>query len=108
MCGIVGAVLTEGSVLEGLLGGLRVLEYRGYDSAGVALGLEGGVSIRRKAGRIEKLEDAVWASPTTANRRKRLANTISECRAALGRARRRGSSGVGGESGRHKGLRGDL
>lgn len=34
---------------------------------------------------IEKLEDAVWAAPTTANRRKRLANTISECRAALGR-----------------------
>lgn len=33
----------------------------------------------------DKLEDAVWASPTTANRRKRLANTISECRAALGR-----------------------
>ncbi|MCA8981729.1 MAG: glutamine--fructose-6-phosphate transaminase (isomerizing) [Planctomycetes bacterium] len=63
MCGIVGAVLTEGSVLEGLLGGLRVLEYRGYDSAGVALGLEGGVSIRRKAGRIEKLEDDLRAVP---------------------------------------------
>lgn len=34
---------------------------------------------------IEKLEDAVWGSPTTTNRRKRLANTISECRSALGR-----------------------
>jgi DNA-binding SARP family transcriptional activator/nucleoid-associated protein YgaU len=33
----------------------------------------------------DKLEDAVWASPTTTSRRKRLANTISECRAALGR-----------------------
>jgi DNA-binding SARP family transcriptional activator len=34
---------------------------------------------------INKLEDAVWASAITTNRRKRLANTISECRAALGR-----------------------
>jgi DNA-binding SARP family transcriptional activator/nucleoid-associated protein YgaU len=33
----------------------------------------------------DKLEDAVWASATTSSRRKRLANTISECRAALGR-----------------------
>ncbi len=63
MCGIVGAVLTQGSVLEGLIEGLRVLEYRGYDSAGVALGLEGGVAIRRRAGRIEKLEAALGESP---------------------------------------------
>ena len=63
MCGIVGAVLTQGSVLEGLIEGLRVLEYRGYDSAGVALGLEGGVAIRRRAGRIEKLEEALCESP---------------------------------------------
>ncbi len=33
----------------------------------------------------ERLEDAVWASPTAASRRKRLANTMSDCRAALGR-----------------------
>ncbi len=34
----------------------------------------------------ERLEDAVWASPTTTSRRKRLSNTISECRALLGRS----------------------
>ncbi|HJP03150.1 MAG TPA: glutamine--fructose-6-phosphate transaminase (isomerizing) [Planctomycetota bacterium] len=56
MCGIVGAVLREGSVLDGLLAGLRALEYRGYDSAGVAVGADGGVSIRRQAGRLEALE----------------------------------------------------
>ncbi len=33
----------------------------------------------------DRLEDAVWASPTAASRRKRLANTMSDCRAALGR-----------------------
>jgi nucleoid-associated protein YgaU/DNA-binding SARP family transcriptional activator len=33
----------------------------------------------------ERLEDAVWAGPSTTSRRKRLANTLSECRAALGR-----------------------
>jgi glucosamine--fructose-6-phosphate aminotransferase (isomerizing) len=56
VCGIVGAVLREGSVLDGLLAGLRALEYRGYDSAGVAVGADGGVSIRRQAGRLEALE----------------------------------------------------
>ena len=37
MCGIVGALVREGSVAEGLIAGLRMLEYRGYDSAGIAL-----------------------------------------------------------------------
>ncbi|MDP6408948.1 MAG: glutamine--fructose-6-phosphate transaminase (isomerizing) [Planctomycetota bacterium] len=59
MCGIVGAVLREGSVLEALLEGLRALEYRGYDSAGVAVGADGGVSIRRQAGRLEALESVL-------------------------------------------------
>ncbi len=55
MCGIVGALLSEGSVVESLLEGLRLLEYRGYDSAGVAVVGEGGIAIRRKEGRIERL-----------------------------------------------------
>jgi glucosamine--fructose-6-phosphate aminotransferase (isomerizing) len=55
MCGIVGTLLRSGSVVEGLVEGLRVLEYRGYDSAGVAVIDERGISIRRKAGRIERL-----------------------------------------------------
>jgi len=59
MCGIVGAVLRDGSVLAGLLEGLRVLEYRGYDSAGVAVGGLNGVAVRRRAGRLEVLERAL-------------------------------------------------
>ncbi|HEV8111397.1 MAG TPA: glutamine--fructose-6-phosphate transaminase (isomerizing) [Planctomycetota bacterium] len=55
MCGIVGALLSEGSVVESLLEGLRLLEYRGYDSAGVAVLTDGGIAIRRKEGRIERL-----------------------------------------------------
>jgi glucosamine--fructose-6-phosphate aminotransferase (isomerizing) len=57
MCGIVGMLLREGSVVEGIVEGLRVLEYRGYDSAGVAVIDGRGISIRRKAGRIERLAE---------------------------------------------------
>jgi len=56
MCGIVGALRASGAVLEGLVEGLRVLEYRGYDSCGVAVAEPGGVSIRRKMGRLAVLE----------------------------------------------------
>jgi glucosamine--fructose-6-phosphate aminotransferase (isomerizing) len=59
MCGIVGAVVAQGAVLEGLLEGLRALEYRGYDSAGVAVMDKGGIAIRRKAGRIHNLEQSL-------------------------------------------------
>jgi glutamine---fructose-6-phosphate transaminase (isomerizing) len=56
MCGIVGYVGYQ-SALDVVLEGLRRLEYRGYDSAGVAL-LDGagGMRVERKAGRIENLE----------------------------------------------------
>jgi glucosamine--fructose-6-phosphate aminotransferase (isomerizing) len=57
MCGLVGTLLREGSVVEGIVEGLRVLEYRGYDSAGVAVIDGRGISIRRKAGRIERLAE---------------------------------------------------
>lgn len=57
MCGIVGAVRDSGAVLEGLVEGLRVLEYRGYDSCGVAVAEPGGVSVRRKMGRLAVLEE---------------------------------------------------
>jgi len=59
MCGVVGAILRSGSALPGIIEGLRVLEYRGYDSAGVAAALPEGVAIRRRAGRIEALRDAL-------------------------------------------------
>lgn len=63
MCGIVGYVGSRPAT-EFLLEGLRRLEYRGYDSAGVAT-LNGGesFSIRKKAGRIQALADALSESP---------------------------------------------
>jgi len=63
MCGIVGAIRSEGSVIEGLLEGLRRLEYRGYDSAGLAACCNGSVTVYKRAGRIEQLEEALAAAP---------------------------------------------
>ncbi len=59
MCGIVGAFRTQGDVVEALIEGLRVLEYRGYDSVGVGVLQNGGIVVRKKAGRIEELERAL-------------------------------------------------
>jgi len=56
MCGIVGAIEARGSVLHGMLEGLRRLEYRGYDSAGVAVVEDGAVLLRKRQGRLENLE----------------------------------------------------
>ena len=56
MCGIVGYV-GEQDALEVVLGGLRRLEYRGYDSAGVAvLSPSGELAVERKAGKLANLE----------------------------------------------------
>ncbi len=62
MCGIVGAILAEGQVLQGMIEGLRVLEYRGYDSAGVAVSAADGIRIAKKAGRLEALEGVLAES----------------------------------------------
>ncbi len=59
MCGIVGAV-AERNVVEILLEGLKRLEYRGYDSAGVALlNDEGDLKRIREVGKVHKLAEAV-------------------------------------------------
>jgi glucosamine--fructose-6-phosphate aminotransferase (isomerizing) len=55
MCGIVGYVGPR-PVRPLLISGLRRLEYRGYDSAGIAILEEDGVGVTRKAGRIAELE----------------------------------------------------
>lgn len=56
MCGIVGYVGGR-SALDFLLSGLEKLEYRGYDSAGVALGLKNDLAIRRSVGKIVALKN---------------------------------------------------
>ena len=48
MCGIVGAFVRSGSVVPGLIQGLRTLEYRGYDSAGIGAWLDGRVQVRKR------------------------------------------------------------
>lgn len=58
MCGIVGYVGSE-DALPHLLDGMRRLEYRGYDSAGVAVIDQGRITSARKAGRLQNLEDAL-------------------------------------------------
>ena len=63
MCGIVGAV-AERNVVEILLEGLKRLEYRGYDSAGVALLKNDGSFTRiRRTGKVQELADAVDNQP---------------------------------------------
>jgi glucosamine--fructose-6-phosphate aminotransferase (isomerizing) len=63
MCGIVGYVGTRGSV-EVLLGGLKRLEYRGYDSAGVAvIDDHGHLGTRKHAGKLGILSDDLASTP---------------------------------------------
>lgn len=62
MCGIVGAAAAR-PVQEILLEGLRRLEYRGYDSAGVALQTETGIQRCRRAGKVQALADALHNEP---------------------------------------------
>ena len=58
MCGIVGAVAND-NIVPVLLDGLRRLEYRGYDSAGIAVLNEGALKRVRRVGKVKELETAV-------------------------------------------------
>ena len=62
MCGIIGYVGAK-RVVPILIDGLRRLEYRGYDSAGVAVVRNGAVDVRRAAGKLANLEDVISRSP---------------------------------------------
>ena len=63
MCGIVGAV-AERDVVPILLEGLRRLEYRGYDSAGIAVqDAAGNLDRRRTVGKVKFLDEAVARQP---------------------------------------------
>ena len=62
MCGIIGYI-GQKQVLPILIDGLRRLEYRGYDSAGVAVLRNGQIELRRSAGKLARLEEAIAISP---------------------------------------------
>ncbi|NGX17694.1 glutamine--fructose-6-phosphate transaminase (isomerizing) [Wenzhouxiangella sp. XN24] len=63
MCGIVGGI-AERDVVPILMEGLRRLEYRGYDSAGLAVEVGGGsIERRRTEGKVQRLGDALSESP---------------------------------------------
>ena len=62
MCGIVGYV-GDKSAVGIIVEGLKRLEYRGYDSAGVAVLHEGRLEVRRAAGRIRTLEGILRERP---------------------------------------------
>ena len=58
MCGIVGYIGRK-SALDILLDGLTNLEYRGYDSAGVAVCIDGKVELYKAQGKLQNLKDVV-------------------------------------------------
>src|SRR5205807_2805263 len=62
MCGIIGYIGPK-DVVPVLIDGLRRLEYRGYDSAGVAVVRDGCVDLRRSAGKLSNLETVIGSAP---------------------------------------------
>lgn len=62
MCGIVGYVGPK-SAVDVVVSGLKRLEYRGYDSAGVAVVTPDGLSTRKKAGKLANLQEVIAADP---------------------------------------------
>lgn len=62
MCGIVGYVGSRDAT-DIILGGLKKLEYRGYDSAGIAVIGDGTLAIRRDVGKLERLIEKVYREP---------------------------------------------
>ena len=62
MCGIVGYI-GERDATRIILNGLKRLEYRGYDSAGIAVLSPQGIEVRREAGKLDALEDLLRQQP---------------------------------------------
>jgi glucosamine--fructose-6-phosphate aminotransferase (isomerizing) len=63
MCGIVGYIGRGELAMDVLIDGLRRLEYRGYDSAGVAIFNDGRIEIRRALGKLPNLEEVLRDRP---------------------------------------------
>ena len=64
MCGIIG-IIGKGEVAPLLVDGLRRLEYRGYDSAGIATVVNGAFERRRAEGKLINLEALLAENPVT-------------------------------------------
>lgn len=62
MCGIVGIIGSE-QTSEKVLEGLKRLEYRGYDSAGIASMNQGRIELRRAEGKLSELQDLIANAP---------------------------------------------
>jgi glucosamine--fructose-6-phosphate aminotransferase (isomerizing) len=62
MCGIIGYIGSK-PVVPVILDGLKRLEYRGYDSAGIAVVKDGRLDIRRSAGKLSNLEQSLLKAP---------------------------------------------
>ena len=62
MCGIVGYI-GKSDAVDIIFDGLKKLEYRGYDSAGVAVVCDGKLEIRRSAGKLFKLKEVLSKNP---------------------------------------------
>lgn len=61
MCGIVGAIRSKGNAVDFLTDGLKRLEYRGYDSSGIAVQTDAGLRRVRRVGRVALMEEAAKA-----------------------------------------------
>jgi len=65
MCGIVGYIGSQRAAMDVILDGLRRLEYRGYDSAGIAVFERGSICVRRALGKLSNLEMLLRDKPLT-------------------------------------------
>ena len=65
MCGIIGCVARDTDIVPLLMDGLRRVEYRGYDSAGIAVVSDGDLNVLRAKGKIDALAALLEQSPVT-------------------------------------------
>ena len=67
MCGIVGYIGTKDAE-DLLLTGLKRLEYRGYDSAGLAMVNSSGLHVQKQEGKVDDLRNSINGSPIACGR----------------------------------------